>query len=135
MSMRAVSQTLRPRSKCPVQRILVAAAPRLTAATTTEEFDQVALSIDEAYSTFEEQLALLEEGNVGDESFARIRTHANTLIFNIEAIKEGTRASFTLTAGSEALRRELAQLRSLLDGIIAPAIDDQLFYIMTAIAT
>ena len=111
--------------------ILVAAAPRLTAATTTEEFDQVALSIDEAYSTFEEQLALLEEGNVGDESFARIRTHANTLIFNIEAIKEGTRASFTLTAGSEALRRELAQLRSLLDGIIAPAIDDQLFYIMT----
>ena len=35
--------------------VLAAAAPRLTAAATTEEFDQVALSIDEAYSAFEEQ--------------------------------------------------------------------------------
>ena len=111
--------------------LLVAATPRLTASTTTEEFDQVALSIDEAYSAFEEQLALLEEGNVGDESFARIRAHADTLIFNIEAIKEGTRASFTLTAGSEALGAELAKLRTQLDGIVVPAIDDQLFYVMT----
>ena len=111
--------------------LLVAATPRLTASTTTEEFDQVALSIDEAYSAFEEQLTLLEEGNVGDESFARIRAHADTLIFNIEAIKEGTRASFTLTAGSEALGAELAKLRTQLDGIVVPAIDDQLFYVMT----
>ena len=111
--------------------LLVAATPRLTASTTTEEFDQVALSIDEAYSAFEEQLALLEEGNVGDESFVRIRAHADTLIFNIEAIKEGTRASFTLTAGSEALGAELAKLRTQLDGIVVPAIDDQLFYVMT----
>ena len=111
--------------------ILVAAAPRLTAAATTEEFDQVALSIDEAYSAFEEQLALLEEGNVGDESFARIRAHADSLIFNIEAIKERTRESFTLTAGSEALGAELAKLRTQLDGIVVPAIDDQFFYTMT----
>ena len=56
--------------------ILVAAAPRLTTAATTEEFDEVDLSIDEAYSGFEEQLALLEEGTMGGESFARIRAHA-----------------------------------------------------------
>ena len=111
--------------------ILVAAAPRLTTAATTEEFDEVALSIDEAYSGFEEQLALLEEGTVGGESFARIRAHADTLIYNIEAIKEGTSESFTLTAGSEALGAELAKLRTQLDGIVVPAIDDQLFYVMT----
>ena len=111
--------------------ILVAAAPRLTTAATTEEFDEVALSIDEAYSGFEEQLALLEEGTVGGESFARIRAHADTLIYNIEAIKEGTSESFTLTAGSETLGAELAKLRTQLDGIVVPAIDDQLFYVMT----
>ena len=111
--------------------ILVAAAPRLTTAATTEEFDEVALSIDEAYSGFEEQLALLEEGTVGGESYARIRAHADTLIYNIEAIKEGTSESFTLTAGSEALGAELAKLRTQLDGIVVPAIDDQLFYVMT----
>ena len=111
--------------------ILVAAAPRLTTAATTEEFDEVALSIDEAYSGFEEQLALLEEGTVGGESYARIRAHADTLIYNIESIKEGTSESFTLTAGSEALGAELAKLRTQLDGIVVPAIDDQLFYVMT----
>ena len=111
--------------------ILVAAAPRLTTTAATEEFYEVALSIDEAYSGFEEQLALLEEGTVGGESFARIRAHADTLIYNIEAIKEGTSESFTLTAGSEALGAELAKLRTQLDGIVVPAIDDQLFYVMT----
>ena len=111
--------------------ILAAAAPRLTVATTENEFDQVALSIDEAYSAFEEQLALLEEGNAGDESFARVRAHADSLIFNIEAIKEETRESFALAAGSEALGAELAKLRTQLDGIVVPAIDDQLFYTMT----
>ena len=111
--------------------ILAAAAPRLTAATTEEEFDEVVLSINEAYSAFEGQLALLEEGNVGDESFARIRAQADSLIFNIEAIKGETRESFTLTADSEALGAELAKLRTELDGIIVPAIDDQLFYTIT----
>ncbi len=111
--------------------ILVAATPRLTAATTEQEFAQVSFSIDEAYTAFEEQLTLLEEGNSGDESFAIIRDHADSLIFNIEAIKEQTRESFTLTAGSETLGAELTKLRTQLDGIVVPAIDDQLFYTMT----
>ena len=111
--------------------ILVAATPRLTAATTEQEFAQVSFSIDEAYTAFEEQLTLLQEGNSGDESFAIIRDHADSLIFNIEAIKEQTRESFTLTAGSETLGAELTKLRTQLDGIVVPAIDDQLFYTMT----
>ena len=112
-------------------QILADAAPGLTVVTTTEEFDEVALSIDEAYTAFEGQLALLEEGNVGGESFSRIRSHADTLIFNIDAIKEGTRASFALNEGREALAADLATLRTELDGIVVPAIDDQLFYVMT----
>ena len=111
--------------------ILAAAAPRLTTAVTEEEFDQVGRSIDKAYRDFEQQLALLEEGNAGDESFAKIRAHVDNLVFNIEAIKEETRESFALTVGSEALGAELAELRAQLDGIVVPAIDDQLYYTMT----
>ena len=110
---------------------LVAAAPRLTAAATTDEFDQVAFGIDEAHRAFEEQLALLEEGGTGGESFTRVRAHADALIFNIEAIKGEKSEFFTLTEGSEALGTELAELRSRLDDIVVPAIDDQLFYTMT----
>ena len=107
---------------------LVAAAPRLTAAATTEEFDQVALSIDDAHRAFEDQVALLEEG---DESFERIRAHTDTLIFTTEAIKSSKSEFFTLTERSEALGIELGELRSRLENIVIPAIDDQLFYTMT----
>ena len=107
---------------------LVAAAPRLTAAATTEEFDHVAHSIDDAHRAFEEQLALLDER---DEVFERIRGHTDSLSFTTEAIKSSKSEFFTLTERSEALGIELGELRSRLDNIVIPAIDDQLFYTMT----
>ena len=60
--------------------ILVAAAPNLTVAATPEEFDQVVLSIDQAYASFEEQMAALEEGDSERERVVRIRGYADTLI-------------------------------------------------------
>ena len=113
--------------------ILAAAAPRLTAATTEEEFNEVVAGIEEARSSFEEQLALLKEGNVGGESFARVRANADSLISNIEELQKETAKSFELSARTEALAFELAALRTELDSIIVPAIDDQLFYIVTGL--
>ena len=110
---------------------LAAAAPRLTAATTEEEFGAVVVDIDEARSSFEQQLALLEESNVGAESFAGVRDGANMLISNIDALREATSESFELNAASENLAAELAKLRTELDSIIIPAIDDQKFYVVT----
>ena len=112
---------------------LGAAAPRLTTTATTEEFDQIVLRIDEAYGEFEAQLALLEaaEREGGHESFTKIRADADSLLFNIEALKRATAESFTLIENTEALRMELATVRSQLDNIIVPAIDDQLFYTIT----
>ena len=78
---------------------LVAAAPRLTAAVTTAEFDQVVLSISEADRAFEDQLALLEEGGSGDEVFAEVRTLADSLISNIEAIKKEKTEFFAPSKG------------------------------------
>ena len=111
--------------------VLVAAAPRLTGAATTEEFDRVAAEIEEAYTAFEEQLAVLEQMGAGGGSFERIRAHADSLIFNIEAIEGDMSEIFELADRREALRTELEELRDDLDGIMVPEIDNQYFYTIT----
>ena len=115
--------------------ILSAAAPRLTTAATEEEFNSVVLSIDEDFTAFSEELDRLIEGGTEDEGFATILDQAGSLIENIEAIKAGTLESFVLNSESAALGSQLARLRTRLDGIIVPAIDDQLFYTLTGYHT
>ena len=110
---------------------LITAAPRLTTAETSEDFSRVASSIAEAHRDLEEQLDALEQGGSADERFERIRAHADTLIFNIEAIQSERSEFFELTKRSAAFRAELAELRGRLDRLVFPAIDDQFFYIMT----
>ena len=110
---------------------LVAAAPNLTVAATPEEFAQVVLNIDEAYASFEEQMATLEQGDSERERVLRIRERADTIIANIEAIETETSGVFDLIARREALQVELAEVRAELDDALAPAIDDQLFYALT----
>ena len=110
---------------------LVAAAPNLTVAATPEEFAQVVLSIDEAYASFEEQMATLEQGNAERDRVLRIRERADTIIANIVAIESETSGVFDLIARREALQLELTEVRAQLDDALAPAIDDQLFYALT----
>ena len=109
---------------------LVAAGPSLTASETVEEFAGVSANIAEARQEFENQLALVEMTGEG-QRFEGIRSHAGTLIRNIESIEEGMRERFDLAERTDTLRLELAGLRSQLDAILIPAIDDQLFYTMT----
>ena len=116
--------------------VLVAAAPNLAAATTPEEFEQVAASIDEAYASFEEELATLEgKEDTDQERVARIRSYADTLIANIEALRTETAGVFELRARLEELQEELTQIRFELDDLLSPAIDDQLFYVLTGFRT
>ena len=115
--------------------ILSAAAPRLTTAANEEEFNSVVLSIDEDFTAFSEQLDRLIVGSTEDENFATILDMAGGLIENIEAIKSATLQSFELASETEALGSQLARLRTRLDGIIVPAIDDQLFYTITGYHT
>ncbi len=112
-------------------RALVAAAPRLTAAVTLEDFEQVSANIDQSYAAFEEQLAVLGRSGSGDERFERIRALADKLIQNIEAVKDEKSRLFELADRRVVLGAELADLRFRLDDVLLPAIDDQLFYTLT----
>ena len=108
---------------------LVAAAPRLTAAPTQEEFTVVSNEIDASYRAFEDQLNILEENS--DQPFEDIRGSADMLLFNIDAIEDGMSEFYELSRQRRYLGAELAVIRSRLDGTLARAIDDQLFYVMT----
>ena len=108
---------------------LVAAAPRLTAAPTQEEFTVVSNEIDASYHAFEDQLNILEENS--DQPFEDIRGSADMLLFNIDAIEDGMSEFYELSRQRRYLGAELGVIRSRLDGTLARAIDDQLFYVMT----
>ncbi len=112
--------------------VLVAAAPNLTAATTPEDFTQVVADIDEAYASFEEQLATLRgQDDTDQERIVRIREHADSLISNIEDLRSETSGVFDLRDRLAELQEELTQVRFDLDNALAPEIDDQLFFTLT----
>ena len=115
--------------------ILVAAAPNLTVAATPEEFSQISLEIDDAYASFEEQVAALEETESDPARVSRIGSYADTLITNIEEIENETAGVFALRSQLELLEAELADVRFELNTALAPALDNQLFYIMTGYRT
>ena len=121
---------------------LVNAAPRLTAAGTPTELAQVASSIDDARLALEGPLAVLgvqaAEAGVSPaadilspEEGERIRGQVDTLILNIKAIENEMSDLFKLKIRREDLRTDLEEVRTLLDDILIPSVDDQLFYTMT----
>ncbi len=124
---------------------LTAAAPRLAAAATPEDFARVAAEIASEQDAFEAQLTALtafeaqltaltrQEGE--EELFARIRANGTALIANIAAIDLSVAERFALSAQSAALRKELDAVRAEVDSLLIPAIDDQLFYAMTGYRT
>ena len=110
---------------------LVAAAPNLAAAATPDELADVSSRIAEDQRVFEQQLADLERRATDPERFTQIRAHADALLFNIEALTDDRSALFSLSERSELGMEQFAGLRSRLDSLVIPAIDDQLFYAMT----
>lgn len=110
---------------------LAAAAPRLTSAVTTSEFQQVVNLIDANQSLVEQQLDLLTAAGDGGERLTSIRQLADQLIQSIEAIKADKQELLDLSDRTTAISIELSLLQQRLDDILIPAIDDQLFYTMT----
>ena len=111
---------------------LVAAAPRLT---TAQSYDQLSSTADEitvVRRQFEEQLDALEAQVGGTEGqFESIRALADTLINNILLIRYNTSDLLQLRDERDALAAELDTLIAGLNSLLAPELDDQLFYAMT----
>ncbi len=111
---------------------IVAAAPRLTTAQSYEELSSAADEITVVRRQFEEQLDALEAQAGGAEGqFEAIRSQADTLINNILLIRYNTSDLLQLRDQRDALAAELDTLTGRLNGLLAPELDDQLFYAMT----
>jgi len=110
---------------------LVAAAPRLAAATTVDAVDEIAQNIESSRQDLEVLFVVLNRSAGDPERTQRLRRYADTLLSNIDTIKRERFDLFDLGEQRQALRTELEDLRSSLEGVIVPALDDQLFYTMT----
>ena len=112
---------------------LVADAAALPTATDADEVAVVSERIAEAHRAFEEQLSVLEDraDDPEKDQFDRIRAYSDTLLVNIDDMKEGISERFALEQQSDARQSELTDLRFQLAHIVTPARDDQLFYTVT----
>ena len=111
---------------------LVAAAPRLTTAQSYDELSSVADELTVVRRQFEEQLDALEaQADGADDQFESIRAQADTLINNILLIRYNTSDLLELRKERDALAAELDTLVGRLNNLLAPKLDDQLFYAMT----
>ena len=115
---------------------LVAAAPSLTTATDPRELAVSASNIDHTFLLFEEQVTVLEGSeSAGQDRADVIRAHGDTLKSNIDDLKFSMAEVFQLAQQRQALQEELTSLRSRLDDLLSPAIDDQLFFVLTGHVT
>ena len=109
---------------------LVSAGPNLVSAETIEQYNAVAAAIDEADREFDTQLAALETSGK-DADFERMRADADTLVRNLDYIEAGVLESLEFSGLSQEVQSELTNLRTRLESIIVPALDDQIFFTMT----
>ena len=111
---------------------LVAAAPRLTTAQSIEELNAVADEITGVRRLFEEQLdALASQSDGAGSEYETIRALAEALINNVLLIRYNTLDLQLLREERDQLAARLDTLIDELTSLLAPALDNQLFYAMT----
>jgi len=110
---------------------LVVAAPRLAAVEDPDDLARIASRVEKDREVFEAELGALTRTGGEAERFRRIIERGKALIANIEAIKALVLRRFDLLDLRDTLSLELTWLRKELENILLPAIDDQLFFVMT----
>ncbi len=110
---------------------LVAAAPRLTAATSAVELEEIGAQVRTERDALEARLTDLLRAGGETERFTRIRSLSRELTSNIDAVEASVAEGFDLSAHGAALLAELNAIRDSLESELVPAMDDQYFYAMT----
>ncbi len=111
--------------------VLVDAGPRLAATTNSTDFQTVAADISGANVALVGQLALLQGLHTSDERFDRMRSYVDELTSNNYEIQTGMVESFVRDVQLEQLRTDIDEVDRQLRSALAPAADDQWFYMMT----
>ncbi len=110
---------------------LAAAAPRLAAAKDLETLEAVTESIAEVRESFAEDLEAISDYSMASERFQLLMETGNTLTSNIAMIEQSVARRFVLEEESQLLRRQLDLIELELNGLLAPILDNQLFYTVT----
>ncbi len=108
---------------------LGAAAPRLATAASPDELDEVWLQITTAREDFQAHLHDLESADL--ERSRRVRIYSEALETYLETIRRTKEVGFSLNDTSDDLLEEMVALQSDLESVLIPAVDDELFYILT----
>ena len=108
---------------------LVAAAPRLTTSTTPREVSAVWREVSTAKQHFRARLDTLEE--VDRARAKRIEAYIDSLEDNVITIRDKMATVFFFNRRSDTLLEEMVALRTELEEVLIPAVDDQLFFINT----
>ena len=108
---------------------LGAAAPRLATASTPDEVEEVWQQITAAREDFQSHLNDLEE--VDRQRSRTVRIYSEALETYIETIRGTREVAFDLNEKSDGLLAEMVGLRSDMESVLIPAVDDELFYILT----
>ena len=108
---------------------LGAAAPRLATAATPAEVEEVWQQITAARDDFQVHLGDLEE--VDRQRSRTVRIYSEALETYIDTIRGTREVAFSLNEKSDDLLEEMVGLRSELESVLIPAVDDELFYILT----
>jgi len=108
---------------------LVSAAPRLTTSSTPREVTDVWQEISTARQQYRERLSTLERSD--RERARRIGSQIDQLEDNVVTIRDKMATAFFFNRRSDTLLQEMTDLHAELEQVLIPAVDDELFYIIT----
>ena len=114
---------------------LTDAAPRIANASNFQDLSAIASSVEESHQVLLGDLAELRSEEDHTAIFLSIESNIDNLLNNIDAIRELRATHFELESRLGFLRRDLGDVRELLDELLVSEVDDQLFFTMTGFRT
>ena len=114
---------------------LVAAMPRLTSAQDLAEFESISADIQETVETFEAEIEKLTGDQMGTEQRSELSNLGRVIHGNIKQVHNLVAMRFSLKERGNELLSELDEIQLSLDQILTPALDNQLFYLLTGFST
>ena len=109
----------------------VATGSQLATAASPSAFARIVRDVNASRTRLQTNIAELEAISTDVELFQRIDRDVNILIDNIAEVEDLTERLFDLSPRASGTRNEIESLTTNINQIIVPAIDDQIFFVIT----